>query len=592
MKKSEINGIDFYTYFKSGAEEVKRNKENLNRINVFPVKDGDTGTNLALTMNSIAEETTVSQDFNVVIKSMSNAAFENARGNSGIIFASFINGFHNACGHLKSLTMEQFSKGATLAVSEAYAAVATPVEGTMLTVIREWSTYIEKYHNTHSHFNDLFEAAYLKAKQVLDETPDMLEILKRNKVVDSGAKGFVMFLEGFNKLFDDIIHKNTSVAIDPQESAVEHVFEVPTYRYCTEVLLYADIMGKRDVEALMEGLGDSGIVTGNESMMKIHIHTNTPDVLTKRLIQKGYKINKSKVEDMLIQAEVEMKPKSKIAILTDSIADLTEEQILREQIHVLPLSLIADDSVYLDRLTATKDNISTILDHSKIYPTSSQPEVKQVRLKLEWLLGLYEHIVIVSVSKALSGTHTSFEKGIAEFGEDSRRITLVDSKLNSAAQGLIVLEAARMANRGENLENILSKIKEDIPKTSIYVSLDTFKYAVKGGRVPNKIGTVLMKLNAKPIMSLNEEGHGTAFGLAFSRKSIDKKIMKHVKKIVETEGVDRYAIVHANNPELAEKYRRIFEEMMGKSPVITTEISSITTIHAGIGAVAIALTRR
>lgn len=592
MKKSEIDGIDFYTYFKSGAEEVKRNKENLNRINVFPVKDGDTGTNLALTMTSIAEETTVSQDFNVVIKSMSNAAFENARGNSGIIFASFINGFHNACGHLKSLTMEQFSVGATLAVNEAYSAVATPVEGTMLTVIREWSAYIEKHHRTHSYFSDLFEGAYLKAKQVLEETPEMLEILKRNKVVDSGAKGFVMFLEGFNRLFDDIMHKNVAVEADSQPAVIAHEFEMPNYRYCTEVLLYEDIAKKGDVESLMADLGDSGIVTGNASMMKVHIHTNTPDRLTKRLIENGFKINKSKVEDMLIQAEVEVKPKAKIAILTDSIADLTEDQILREQIHILPLSLIADDSVYLDKLTATKGNIATILDYSKVYPTSSQPEVKQVRLKLEWLLGLYEHIVIISVAKALSGTHTAFEKGIAEFGADSNRVTLIDSKLNSGAQGLIVLEAARMANRGDSLDSILKKIREDIPKTSIYVSLDTFKYAVKGGRVPNKIGTVLMKLGAKPIMSLNEEGHGTAFGLAFSRESIDKKIIKHVKRIIDTDGIDRYAIVHASNPELAERYRRIFEEMIGKSPVITTEISSITTIHAGIGAVAIALTRR
>jgi fatty acid-binding protein DegV len=101
-----------------------------------------------------------------------------------------------------------------------------------------------------------------------------------------------------------------------------------------------------------------------------------------------------------------------------------------------------------------------------------------------------------------------------------------------------------------------------------------------------------MKLNAKPIMSLNEEGQGTAFGLAFSRRSIDKKIIKHVKKIIASEGIDKYAIVHAGNPELAERYRRIFEELIGKSPAISTDISAITTIHAGIGAVAIALTRR
>ena len=597
MNKSKIDGIDFYAYFKSGAEEVKRNKEDLNRINVFPVRDGDTGTNLALTMHSIAEEATVSEEFNVVIKSMSNAAFENARGNSGIIFASFINGFNNACGHLSSLTMEQFSHGANFAVNEAYAAVSTPVEGTMLTVIKEWADYISNHYRSHKTFGELFEGAYQKAKQVLEDTPDMLEILKKNKVVDSGAKGFVFFLDGFNQVISGIIHGNDqsdkSKSSQPIETiGHEDAFETPNYRYCTEVLLYANIDQKNQIEDLMAGLGDSGIVTGNNNIVKIHVHTNTPAILTKRLIESGFKVKKSKVDDMFIQSEVESATKSKIAILTDSIADVPEEVILKEQIHVVPLSLIADDSVYLDKLTATKDNIATILDYSQVYPTSSQPEVKNVKAKLEWLLSLYDHVIIISVAKALSGTYASYEKAVAEFESEAERITLIDSKQNSGAQGLLVLEAVKMANRGASVKDIVTKIQSDIPKTSIYVSLDTFKYAVQGGRVPNKIGNLLMKLNAKPIMSLDKEGNGTAFGLAFSRKAIDKKIIKHVKKIIQTDGIDRYAIVHANNPSLAERYQSVFEELTGKSPVITTEISSITTIHAGIGAVAIALTRR
>ncbi len=598
MNKTVIDGLDFYSYFKSGADEVRKNKENLNMINVFPVKDGDTGTNLAITMYSIAEEATVSKDFDVVIKSMSNSAFENARGNSGIIFASFIGGFYNACGHLKSLTLEQFSFGATSGVAEAYAAVSTPVEGTMLTVIREWSTYISTNYKTHHYFSDLFEGAYQKAKQVLDETPDMLEILKKNKVVDAGAKGFVMFLEGFNRIITEIIH-----ASEEGDSSVQNVvntvmvhedkhFEVPIYRYCTEVLLHDALKDKDRIESLIDDMGDSQIVTGNDRLIKIHLHTNEPDIVTKRLIENGYHINKSKIEDMLLQTEVESTRKSKIAILSDSIADISETQILEEQIHIMPLALIAGESVYLDKLTATKENIETILNHSKTYPTSTQIDYKQVKARLEWLLGIYENVVIISVAKALSGTYSSCEKAISEIEDGAKRITLIDSKQNSGAQGLLVLEAAQMANRGESLNNIIKKIEEEIPKTSIYVSLDTFKYAVKGGRVPNKIGNILMFLGAKPIMSLNKDGFGTAFGLAFSRKSIDRKIFNHVKKIVKTQGIDRYAIVHSNNPELAGRYQRVFEEMIGKSPVIVTEISSIVTIHAGIGAMAIALTRR
>ncbi|MBM7562563.1 DAK2 domain-containing protein [Fusibacter tunisiensis] len=204
MKKATINGKDFYDYLRFGAEEVYSGKDDLNRINVFPVKDGDTGTNLALTINSIVDETEISEDFNVVIQSMSDAAFESARGNSGIIFASFLNGFSSACGQLRTVSMEDFSNGATLAVQEAYAAVASPVEGTMLTVIREWADYIRDNHSKHHYFSDLLEAAYTRAKIALEETPEKLEVLKRSKVVDSGAKGFVLFLSGINRLLSEI----------------------------------------------------------------------------------------------------------------------------------------------------------------------------------------------------------------------------------------------------------------------------------------------------------------------------------------------------------------------------------------------------
>lgn len=586
-----MDGLDFYTYFKSGAEEVGRHREHLNSINVFPVRDGDTGTNLAITMHSMVEEVNVSKDFSEMIRSLSDVAFENARGNSGIIFASFIGGFSRGCGHLKTLTIADFSKGADVAVSEAYGAVSEPVEGTMLTVIKDWADYISKNHHKYHHFGDLFEGAFLKAKKTLEETPDMLEILKKSKVVDSGAKGFVMFLEGFNRLVSDIMHHN---AADEKVVVLEdeaHRLEIPLYRYCTEVVAYTSITNKKAIESLIAPLGDSAIVTGNERLVKTHIHTNSPDLVTKAFIESGYKVSKSKVDDMLLQVEVETAPKSKIAILTDSIADIDQEQLLKEQIHTIALSLIADDSVYLDKLTATKNNISTILNHSKVYPTSSQPDVKQIKMKLEWLLSHYDHIVVITVAKALSGTYANFERAITELNLEANKVTLVDSKLNSGAQGLIVLEAARMANRGETLERIISKIISDVPKTSIYVSLDTFKYAVKSGRVPNTLGKFMMHLNAKPIMSLDNEGKGIAFGLAFSRKSIDKKIVKLVRRIKEKEGIYRYAIVHANNPELAARYQHVFETIIGQPPEIVTEISAITAIHAGIGAVAIAITR-
>ncbi len=598
MKKSTINGTDFYEYIKSGANEVYGMKDDLNRINVFPVKDGDTGTNLVMTMNSIVDETEVSDDFDVMIRSMSNVAFESARGNSGIIFASFINGFSNACGQLKTLTMEEFSNGATVAVKEAYSAVSTPVEGTMLTVIKEWAEYIAGNYKKHHYFSDLLEAAYSTAKIALDETPEKLEILRKNKVVDSGAKGFVLFLEGINNLVSEL--KNT-IQEQPKAYANETIFDdlngvenhnvLMTFRFCTEIVLRNDISEKYKIEALLGDFGDSMIVTGNERLIKLHIHTDSPDQVTQKLIENNYVISKSKVDDMKIQNDVEVNKLSEIAIVTDSIADISMDLIEKEQIHVISASLIADESVYLDKMTVTQDNIKAILDNSKKYPSSTQPDIQQIRAKMEWLLGHYKSVIVISVAKALSGTYGSFEKIVDDYVKKGYDIKLLDSRLNTSGQGMVVLKAAEMANNGQSVEDIINMVESEIPRTDIYVSLDTFKYAVKSGRVPNKIGRVLMFLGAKPVMTLKRSGEGTAFGLAFSRKSIDKKIMRRVSKINLEFGIDRYSIVHSGNPELAEQYAVMCEEVIGKKPLYITSISAVTTIHSGIGSVAISLVR-
>ncbi len=597
MMATNINGKDFYNFFKSGTGEVVKQKETLNDINVFPVKDGDTGTNLVMTMRSIVDEAEISEDFDVVIKSMSDVALESARGNSGLIFASFINGFSSACGSLKVVNMEQFSHGATIAAKEAYGAVSMPVEGTILTVMREWAEYIGENHKKHHSFKELFEGAYAKAKRALEETPEKLEILKKSKVVDSGAKGFVFFLEGINHFVSGL--KESALELVRSEttqekvgiSAVEENNSELAYRYCTEFTLKTSVQEKAIVESILTPFGDSVVVSGNDRLLKVHLHTNTPDQVAASLIQKGYVISKSKIDDMRLQTLVETNPKAKVGIFTDSIADIEPSLLLEEQIHVMPLSLISDENLLLDKLTVNEKNIAALLDHSKTYPTSSQPDVNQVRARLEWLCSHYEEVVVLSVAKALSGTYNSFEKAIEPLKAEGHKIHLIDTKLNTAGEGMMVLKAAQMANSGASAEAIVKAIESDIPKTDVYVSLDTFKYAVKSGRVPNKIGNLFMKLNAKPIMSLKRTGEGTAFGLAFSRESIDRKIMKVVKKIHESEGVKAYTIVHAGNPELAKAYVKRFEALLGKPPIYVTPISAVTTIHAGMGSVAIALVR-
>lgn len=598
MNKQVINGIDFYQFLKYGADHVLKEQEHLNQINVFPVKDGDTGTNLLMTINAIVSETPCQEDFDVVIRSMSDVALENARGNSGLIFASFISGFFRACGQFKNLTLEQFCFGATMASKEAKQAVSEPVEGTMLSVIEAWANHLDTHQNHYHDFNGLLYSAYEASEKALLETPERLAILKQYKVVDSGAKGFVLFLKGVNQVLSGMkstIKEYKETVTSSYELGREGEVELSAMntqelngRYCTEILIYAPDSEVKIIEAIALPFGDSLVIKGNDRLIKVHIHTHTPEVLVETLMKRGYVIHKSKVDDMLFQKSVDTHRRSRIAIVTDSIADIDEKLIFDEQIHVLPLSLVVDGNLLIDKMTAHQGNIEKILNQSKSYPTSTQLDMKQIHAKLNWLKGYYEEIIVLSVSKALSGTYQNYEKVVTAFQDEGYPITLIDSKLNAAAQGMVVLKAAELANAGYSRDQIVQDIEKMIPNMRIYVSLDTFKYAVKSGRVPNTIGNFLMKLNAKPIMSLDEEGRGKAFGLAFSRASIDKKIMNQVSKIHNKDGIKSYAIIHSNNEALAEKYAEIFESMLGQKPRYISGISAVTTVHAGIGSVAIA----
>lgn len=588
-----IDGKDFYNSFRLGAREVSQKKDSINAINVFPVKDGDTGTNLMMTMHAIVEEIEPQRAFNQVIQAMSEVALENARGNSGLIFASFIGGFSNACRDYEEVTLASFGTGAYHAACEAYEAVSLPVEGTMLTVMKEWALYLRDNHAKHSTFKDFLEGAYVVASKALESTPDALEVLRKNKVVDAGAKGFVLFLEGINRFFreGDVLVPEVFTPENNRFDTAHLESEILTYRYCTEFILLSSDAKVTLEDPILKPFGDAIVKLQQGSKTKVHLHTNFPERVAQHLVTLGYKILKSKVDDMQLQNEVIENQKSKVAILTDSIADIPLEDLMAYQIHQLSGILIADDSVYLDKLTVNAETVGDLLHRSKAYPTSSQPDVKQVYNKLSWLLQYYDEVVVCSVSKALSGTYAVFEKAIEKLAEQRNRVCLIDTQLNSAAQGLLVLKAAEMALQGSRAVDILEAVRLYRERSSIYVSLDTFKYAVLSGRVPNTLGKALMFLGAKPIMSLNEKGEGTAFGMAFSRKAIDKKIEAVVRKAKRTQGIESYAVVHADNEPLAQLYAERFTAIVGFPPRYVLPISAITTIHAGIGAVAIALVK-
>lgn len=587
-----IDGNVILKWFSLGAEEVYTNKKYLNSINLFPVADGDTGTNLSTTLKAMVDHPIRETSFSGMLRAIAESGLAHARGNSGILFASYIKGLALEGRIFEHVTMKDFSYIAHNAVDYLYQAIDNPMEGTMISVIRDWATFLFYNHERYDSFPEILMDAYQAADASLQKTAHQLEVLKKNHVVDSGAEGFVRFLKGINRYYNG---SNTAEAAPevPRLVVEDHDDQ---YTYCTEAYMEItkfpedpDANLSEEIKHKLSSYGDSLIVSSQGNKMRIHIHTDDPSLVIDQI--KGYgHFLEQKADNMRLQKSVKNNRISKIGILTDSIADLPEDLKMELQIHTLPLGLILGESVYLDKLTIRLKQLFSLIPGLDTYPTSSQPEPGRVLSQIESLLDIYDSLILITVAGKLSGTYQTVLQEVKKLDLQEKKVSVINSKQNSGAQGLLVKAAADYIKQGLSHDEIVSKLEQDIVNTRIYVCLDTIEYAVRSGRVSSTIGKLGMKLGLRPIMTLDSEGSGATFSAALSKKGITRKIYRLVKSIQKNKKILHYSIVHADNPDLAMEYREKLGKIIGKDPEFISEISSIIAIHSGPGSVAVCLT--
>ncbi len=590
MRTSTIDGNDIRNWFRFGHREVDRNKRHINNINVFPVADGDTGTNLSMTLKAMAEWPASTKSFGLMLERISESGLANARGNSGLIFSSYVNGIAEEGRIFESVDLSQFSAAAHRAVDYIYRAVEKPVEGTMITVIRDWASFLSSNHHRFDYFDDFMAEAYKIARMSLEKTTQELEVLRINKVVDAGAEGFVRFLKGINNMLSQEDQEEKEELNESESEDIALIVDSlhSDYRYCTEILLARGETNLEKVRNDLDGLGDSLILSPHHKALRVHMHTNHPNRMMGVLKNYG-EIVQQKVDDMILQQEVIRHPTSRVALLTDSVADIPDSILVKNQIHFIPLTIMIDEVPYLDRSTLDLKDLFWMMESATAYPTSTQPEPERIREKIEYLFQHYESVIILSLADKLSGTYRVFKREAERFIEMGKKVTVIDSRLNSGAQGLLVTKTAELLKSGLGHDETVEQILKWIPKGKIYVCLETIENAARGGRVPDTVGKLGKAIGARPIMTLDNEGNGKAFGVGFSKNGLTRKIFALADRINKEKGIESYCIVHANNQELAEVYKNHLTKLTGRKPEFITEISAVTAIHSGPGCVALAL---
>ena len=590
-----LDGRSFYYAFLAGAQRIFENQSLLNKINVFPVADADTGTNLASTMRSIVDSPIPTNNVKMAATALADAALVGARGNSGIIFAQFLYGFGNEIENEENLTVENFSRSITKAVTYAYEAIANPVEGTMISVIREWAEFINTMKELIDDFVELLIKAFQVAKDSLADTTRQMEVLAKANVVDAGAKGFVLFLEGMIDFFQNrqtirrlAIPMNDMILEDVQTDSHEEI----THRYCCEALLALDLHPGETKETLRNAIsemGDSLVVAGSEKRLRIHIHSDNPIKLFEAISKKS-SITYQKVDDMIMQQEMSHHRKFPIALVTDSTCDIPQEILEKYQISMIPLTLQVGASVYLDRTTIESEQFYNLLETSPVYPTTSQPSYKDFINKYSYLSSHYESTIGIHMSKQLSGTFSNSQRAAKAVSEQSgKKISVLNSNRLSSALGLTVLRAAEAIEEGKSHSEIVSEVESWNDKNHILVSAKTVKYLVKSGRLSHSKGVMGKLLGVNPIISVNNEGKAITFGKAYSEKGSMKLLMKEASKLLEKGMIWGYAISHIRNPETADWYASQMETLTGKKPLFINDCSPVLGVHGGPGTVVLSI---
>lgn len=292
--------------FVQGTLNLNKEKEAINALNVFPVPDGDTGTNMNLTMQSAINELKKKKHHTVsdVAKAVSKGSLMGARGNSGVILSQIFRGLAKGLEGKSEVTTVDFADALGKASETAYKAVLKPVEGTILTVVRETAEKAGEIHLSDMAFHDFFKILIKQANETLQDTPNHLEVLKQAGVVDAGGMGFIAILNGFNNAILGVeINENLMQQVQrPVETEVRAPQEFIKFQYCTEFIISSKVGEAQALRDEIIKLGDSMVFVQDEEIVKVHIHTNNPGVAIESALKYGELLN-VKIDNMKEQHE-------------------------------------------------------------------------------------------------------------------------------------------------------------------------------------------------------------------------------------------------------------------------------------------------
>ncbi|MDJ0758627.1 MAG: DegV family protein [Woeseiaceae bacterium] len=595
LVESHLDGDALANALTSGIHRVIKEQEHLNSINVFPVADGDTGTNMSLSLGAGLPVLNADGEkhLGTMLAALADAMLDGARGNSGAIMAQFFQGMSDSAGETSRFTPYTFGKAIAQGSDYAHDALSKPREGTVLSVIAALAASLHKQtiDNNEQSFSSVMPEALKSLQTALEKTPDQLDVLRKAGVVDAGAKGFVALFSGMTDyvmsgeieakpdLSEIITDANIITAGDASDSK---------FRYCTECIVTGDDIDRRKLRESLAEMGDSLVLAGTKRKARIHIHVNDPDDVFTLARQFGA-VSAEKADDMHRQVHGSHDRGRKFAVVVDSAADIPEHLLEQHDIHVVPIRIQFGERGYLDKVSITAEEFFEELASNPTHPTTSQPAPGDFRRQFQFLASHYPDVLSINVTRKASGTMQAAEAAAERVNAHGRMHTF-DSRNASLGQGLLAVYAARCSEAGVDIETTLEQLDELRAETQTFGILNDLRFAVRGGRVPGWVKVVADLLRLLAIIKTVPDGRIASGAFLIGKRQRAKRFANYVGKHAPKDVPVNIAIGHAVAPQDAEIIAETLRGRVDNIEQLTiSELGTAFGVHGGPGTLVVAV---
>lgn len=578
-----INGIYIYEMVLQGARALIKSEDYLNEINIYPVADKDTGTNLADTMRSVVSVSQPDESVAVTLGNIADAAMNGARGGSGNIIGHLLNGLYLNCENKNSVDepflIEMFVKAAkhvTLILSDS-------MKGTIGEVIEKWGEYLEKSDKLN--YKEVLMSSIAVAEKIADDSAKCND----KNAIDAGAKGAAIFVKG---LIDGIF-SDKKCSIDDYHIIKTDDFDKINHfsvakRYCIDTLIIGRNLTEKTLRDEVEMMGENLIIKGFPEKMRVHIDSDEPWNVMEALQKYGLAASQ-KIHDLQREREVASKH-LRIGILTDSSNDLPQELLDKYLIEVVPLTINIGEECYVDHIGITSKRFTERLLENKCVPTTAQPCFKAFYDRYMSMTKYCDAIIAVHLSDSLSGTQKNSRRAAQTVSrETGKRIVVVDGNSATCGLGLLLVRVAEEVEKGTDFDDVIAKTKAWSGENRIFISCLTTKYLLNSGRFGSVKGSLTSLIGLKPIIYFSPERKLTKLRIDFLKKTNRRHMLEYIRSFVEGKKIWNYSLAHVDNMEAMEAYTSFMRELTGREPLFISDPSPMLVGKVGPQASAIAI---